>query len=102
MAEFKTAMLTNEGKKLLADTLAGKAKLKFYCIGIGGGSYDGTEDLNAMTELKFQKQKVFLNSISKENNNCVKIKALISNENLTEGYYMTEMGLYAIDRKSVV
>ena len=43
MAEFKTAMLTNEGKKLLADTLAGKAKLKFYCIGIGGGSYRSEE-----------------------------------------------------------
>lgn len=97
MAEFKTAMITDAGKKLLADTLAGKARMKFYCIGIGDGSYNGTEDLSAMTKLKSQKQKVFLSSVSKESNNCVKIKALISNESLTEGYYMTEMGLYAMD-----
>ena len=52
MAEFKTAMITNIGKKLLTDTLAGKARMRFYCIGIGDGSYDGTEDLSVMTELK--------------------------------------------------
>jgi len=97
MAKFNSAMITNAGKKLLADSLAGKSRLKFYCIAIGNGNYDGTEDLIVMTDLKSKKQEVFLNSISKEKDNCVRIKALISNEKLTEGYYMTEMGLFAID-----
>ena len=82
MAKFNSAMITNAGKKLLADSLAGKSRLRFYCIAIGNGKYDGTEDLTSMTALKSKKQEVFLNSVSKESDNCVKIKVLISNEKL--------------------
>lgn len=101
MADFNNAIMTTEGAALLARTTAGTAKLKFTKLVTGSGTYTDSEktrgSLQARTSLKAQKQEFPFSTITMAPDTCVKLVALVSNAELSVGYYVNEVGIYAVD-----
>ena len=101
MAEFNSAIMTNAGVALLAASMAGDSKIKFTKLVTGSGEYEEDEkergNLQGLTSLKEQKQEFAFSSITMPTDTCVKLIAIVSNEELTSGYYVNEVGIYAMD-----
>lgn len=101
MADFNNAVMTNGGAALLAATTAGTAKIKFTKLVTGSGTYSDSEktraSLQARSTLKAQKQEIPFSTITMATSTCVKLVALVSNAELTAGYYVNEIGIYAVD-----
>lgn len=101
MADFNNAVMTNGGAALLAASTAGTAKIKFTKLVTGSGTYSDSEktraSLQARSTLKSQKQEIPFSTITMTTATCVKIVALVSNAELTAGYYVNEIGIYAVD-----
>lgn len=96
MARFKKAVITEKGLSLVTKVQTGSTTLKFTKIETGSGSY-GDEDVSTQTGLREKKQEFSLSSISVVDNDTVKIRTVISNAGLAEGYYIREIGLFAQD-----
>lgn len=98
MAEFYSAVTTDAGIALSADLLTGE-QLIFTKLVTGSGSYEEEEmtrpRLQKVTQIKEQRQEFEFSKISKKTDSCILLKTLISNVELTEGYRMTEIGVYA-------
>lgn len=98
MAEFYASVTTDAGIALAADLLVGE-QIMFTKLVTGSGVYEGEDlqrtSLRKATGLRDQKQEFSFSSITKETDYCVLLKALLSNAELTEGYRMTEVGVYA-------
>ena len=95
MAIFNNAVLTDTGALMLAQSQLGNT-LYFTRVGTGSGVYEdkSVEALKPVTALKSPKQSFPLNSRSIEGTE-VTIKAVISNEDLRESYYLNELALFA-------
>ena len=93
MAKYKSVVITNAGLELVAAAHSGGGTIQFTGIKTGNGVYDGTEVLEDMTSLKSVKQTFGITGITREAA-VVKIRSALSNEGVTEGYYMTEIGVY--------
>lgn len=50
-----------------------------------------------MATLKAQKQEIPFSKIEMATDTCVKLTALVSNAELSAGYYVNEIGIYAVD-----
>ena len=98
MAEFYASVTTDAGIALAADLLVGE-KIIFTKLVTGSGIYEADEitrtSLQKVTELKTPQQEFGFSSITKETDSCVLLKSLLTNVELTEGYRMTEIGIYA-------
>lgn len=98
MAEFYAAVTTDAGLALSADLLTGEQMI-FTKLVTGCGIYSEDEmkrtNLQKVSQIKEPKQKFEFSSVSKETDSCILLKTLISNKNLTQGYRMTEIGVYA-------
>ena len=98
MAEFYAAVTTDAGMTLSADLLIGE-QMVFTKLVTGSGIYDEHEmtrtSLQKVTQIKEPRQEYEFSNIEKVTDNCILLKTLISNVNLTEGYRMTEIGVYA-------
>ena len=101
MADFNNAIMTNDGVALLAASTAGTVRLKFTKLVTGSGIYTDQEktreSLQIRTSLKMQKQEFPFSSITMDSETCIKLVALVSNATLDEGYYVNEVGIYAVD-----
>ena len=99
MAQFYAAVMTNAGAALLAAAIAGTAKIEFTTLVAGDGEYTESERtvaaLQARTALKSQKQSVAFSSVVVESDTSVHLTAALDNSELTTGYYVREVGLYA-------
>lgn len=98
MAEFYEAVTTEAGLALAADLLTGE-QIVFTKLVTGSGSYDVQDmtrpSLQRAWQIKEPRQIFDFSRIEKVTDNCILLKSLISNINLTEGYRMTEIGVYA-------
>lgn len=101
MANFNAAALTKKGISLLAKTQAGQTGIEFTKAVSGSGSYAADEPLTDKEALKDQKQEFPIDKLSVLNDTTVSIRFSITNQqesgNLTEGYYVKEVGLFAAD-----
>lgn len=97
MATFKSALLTSKGIALLAKASTGKATIEFTRAATGDGSYVDSENTTQRNELKSPKQSFPITNIKIINNSTVYLKFVISNIELTHGYYIKEVGIYAKD-----
>ena len=93
MAKYQRIVTTKDGLELLAKAVAG-GTVTFTSIKTGSGTYTGTEDLSTVTDLKSVRQTFGVSSITRTGTQ-VKLRSVLNNDNLTEGYSMTEIGLYA-------
>lgn len=99
MATYSNFFLTNSGKSLLGDLIGGNGEIEFRYLAVGSGIY-GDEDKEANTlkesyALKSEKKRVPFSYIEKEKDGFVNLKASIDNAELSEGYLLTEVGVYA-------
>ncbi len=99
MAKFNDAYLTDAGADLIAKVIADGDKIEFLEMVFGEGVYTEEEkrkeNLRKRTELKTKRQGVPFSSVSATKENAVKLKAIVSNEDITDGYRMTEIGIIA-------
>lgn len=98
MAEFYEAVTTDAGLALSADLLTGE-QMVFTKLVTGSGGYDEREltrsKLQKAWQIKEPRQQFEFSRVEKVTDNCILLKTLISNTQLTEGYRMTEIGVYA-------
>ncbi len=98
MASFNAAVTTDQGITLVADLLVGQ-QIVFTKLVTGSGAYTDEDiertKLQKTTALRDQRQEFEISSITKTTDTCVLLKTLISNKELTRGYRMTEIGVYA-------
>ena len=97
MSLYKSSKITNAGQDLLVQALSGDAKIQFTRIGFGAGEYESDSMITAQTELKDERQTVSVSALTTKGINTVVCTALISNEELTKGYRINEIGLFAKD-----
>ena len=95
MAKYRDVVITNAGLELVASTHSG-GTIEFTSIKTGNRVYNGTEVLEDMTELKSVQQTFAITGITRDET-VVRVRSVLSNEGLTESYYITEIGLYALD-----
>ncbi len=95
MAEFTGLTLTNNGYALQTKAQAG-TKLQFTRVALGDGVLPSGTQLNTLTALINEKQSSAISNLS-VGNKSVQIKANFSNKNLTENYYLRELGIFAND-----
>lgn len=95
MGAFKSAVITTKGQALLAKAILNTADLEFTKIAISETQLTG--DIASKTGIGTIKQTVKVASVQRANNNSVKVSASITNEELTSGYYIRNIGLYAKD-----
>lgn len=95
MGAFKSAVITKKGQALLAKVVAGTAKFNFTSIKTSEGVLSG--DLASKTGIGTVKQTADVASVIRQNDSNVKVSASFSNANLTTGYYVRNIGLYATD-----
>lgn len=94
---FNKAVITAKGLALNAKIVAGQTNAVFTAIRLGNGVYDGTENLNVVTTLKSIKQTFGISSIMRTESNAVRLRSVIDNLGIEEGYYISEVGIYAQD-----
>ena len=98
MAAYSNFTLTSDGMEFFLDLLQGGGEMEFRCLAAGSGIYTdeekGTEYIRRMEALKEERQRLPFISVRKEPGG-VGLKADMSNQGLTEGYYITEIGIYA-------
>lgn len=95
MGAFKSAVITKKGQALLAKVIAGTAKFNFTSIKTSENILTG--DIASMTGIGTIKQTANVASVIRQNDSNVKVSASFSNTALKTGYYVRNLGLYAID-----
>lgn len=96
MAEFSKLIITNYGQELLAKMIAGTGNIDFTKISSSSTVYTESQ-LAALTALSNIKQTSLVSKVTRTNNVAIKVESAFSNADLTTGYYMRTLGLYAID-----
>lgn len=95
MAEFNAFTLTKAGISLITKALAGACSIKFTKVQSGDGTW--STDLSEATALKSQKQEFGFSKIKTVNDSTVSILAVLNNSDLSEGYYVREIGIYGAE-----
>jgi hypothetical protein len=95
MAKFTNLTMTENGLTLQIKAQSG-TQLKFTKVAIGDGTLDEGESLNGLIQLKKERMSTAIGNLSIENGSTV-IKANFSNKDLTESFYLRELGIFAND-----
>ena len=94
MAEFTKLIITNKGKELLSEVTTSTNKIEFTRVSTSDRTY--TEDeIAGLTDLVGIKQTNHISSIAVQAGGKVKIEAAFENRELTEGYFIKAIGIYA-------
>lgn len=96
MAEFSKLVITNKGQALLAKMIAGKGSVEFTKVSASSTAYTDAQ-LEGLTSLSNVKQTSLISKITRTNGVAIKVEAAFTNTELTAGYYMKALGLYAVD-----
>lgn len=95
MSTFGGIYFTNKGRSLQAKALTG-ADLNFTRIAVGDGSLSGqaVEDLSALIH---EVKTLEINKLRTGQSGKVTIGGILSNQDITSGFYWRELGLFAQD-----
>ena len=96
MAEFSKLIITDAGRALLAKMISGSGNIEFTNVSASCTEYTDAE-LGGLTSLSDVKQTSRISKVTRTNEVAVKVEAAFTNKELTEGYYMKALGLYAVD-----
>lgn len=97
MAEYSKLVITNNGQALMAKMIAGSGNIEFTKVCASSTQYTESQ-LQALTSLSSIKQTVLVSKVTRTNEVAIKVDAAFSNTELSEGYYMRTLGLYAVDQ----
>lgn len=96
MAEFSKLVITNKGQALLAKMIAGSGNIEFTKVSASSTAYTDAQ-LEGLTSLSNVKQTSLISKVTRTNEVAIKVEAAFTNTELTAGYYMKALGLYATD-----
>lgn len=97
MASFNPTIITSKGQALMAKIVAGTATPNFTKISVSDYQYAAGTNYEALTAMASIKQTALVASVSKINAASVKVSGALDNSALVTGYYLRNIGLYAID-----
>lgn len=95
MGMFNTAIVTNKGQELLTKSIAGLCTLEFTKIALSENVL--SEPLADLTDIGQIKQSEPIASKDIRHNVSVTFGATFTNKNLKSGYYVRNIGLFALD-----
>lgn len=95
MAEFSKLITTNSGLALLSKLLAGDAIIEFTKIALSSRDYTDIS-IEELTSLDY-KQIAPVSNVTRLNSTSIKIEGAFTNTEITDGYYIRAVGLYALD-----
>lgn len=93
---MQNLVITSKGQELMSRLIAGTTTATFTKIAGSDHDYSGVS-LEALTELEDVKQNVLVSKVTRTGLTLVEVLAALDNHNLTEGYYVKALGLYAKD-----
>lgn len=93
MANYTGLVLTKKGRNLQAKAQSG-VTLNFTKVSIGDGQH--TQNLEDIESLLNPLQNLAITDIQVEYEKCI-IRTNVTNEGLTQGFYIKELGLFAND-----
>ncbi len=100
MSQFSKLVITQAGQELVSGVLSGEVgSVRFTRISISAAEYDLSE-AEKLTELSDVRQTSLISRTERSNESVVTVEASLTNEQLSEGYYMRAIGLYAADPNS--
>lgn len=94
MANWKGAILTTKGKALAAKVEAGSCKLAFTKLKVGDGQ---PSSLEGLTDLVSPQQIITISSCTASDTGVCDVEGVLTNSDVTTGYYLRELGLFATD-----
>ena len=97
MANWSGLILTAAGKQLEAEMRAGQRLINFTKMKIGSGVPTG--DVEHMTDLVNPKKEILLSGKRVVSNTMLQLTAILTNTDVTEGFTVNELGVYANDSK---
>ncbi len=89
-------IITNRGQELIAKMIAGTSTASFTKIQTSSYDYS-TEMLKELTFLSDVKQETLISSVTRIDGTMVEVIGAINNSELSEGYYVKALGLFAKD-----
>jgi len=97
MGQYKKAILTTVGEKLVAQALSGEIQLTITKAKTSNYVYPSDIDYKSLTDLQGVKQIVSDPVTTVQNDTMIQTRALFSNEEITSTYYIQNIGLYTMD-----
>jgi len=97
MASFNNTIITSKGHALMAKIVAGTATPSFTKIRTSDHQYPGGTDFEALTSLSGIRQTVDVANVTKVSPAKIKVSGVFTNASLGTGYYVRNIGLYAVD-----
>ena len=94
MANWQGAILTAKGRALAAKVEAGQCKLALTKFKVGAGA---PASLEGLTDLVSPKQIVSLSSCTPSDTGVCDVEGVLTNSDVSAGYYIRELGLFATD-----
>lgn len=95
MGVFNPSILTQKGKNLIAKSVAGACNITFTKIAVSDTPLTG--DISQRVDIGVIKQSEKVSSVTMQGDSRAKISTSFSNTNLTAGYFIRNIGLYAMD-----
>lgn len=92
---FKQGVVTVYGEELEAKVRLGLTTIVFTKLALGNGEYAG--DLRELKTLVSEKQRFAISSIIVSDESTVRLRTVIDNNGISAGYYLREIGVFAID-----
>lgn len=89
-------IITNQGQELIAKMIAGTSTASFTKIQTSDYDYS-TETLKNLTFLYDVKQEALISSVTRTDTTMVEVIGAVNNSELTAGYYVKALGLFAKD-----
>lgn len=96
MAEFSKLIITEQGKNLVMKAIENEIAIRFTKIVTSSHMYS-LDELKTIVSLEDVRQENVISEIDKENTNTIKIKAILPNTGLEEGYFLKAVGICASD-----
>ncbi|UED76108.1 phage tail protein [Brevibacillus sp. DP1.3A] len=96
MAQYTGMILTKKGRDLQAKAEAG-ATLTFTKAKIGDGQLGQGQSLENLNDLINPLKTLAINSVEAESGGLCRIRTNITNQGITQGFYVREIGLFAQD-----
>ena len=94
MAEFTKLIITDKGKELLANVATSTNKIEFTRVSTSDRAYR-EDEIASLTDLAGIKQTNHISSVAAQAGGKIKIEAAFENRELTEGYFIKVIGIYA-------
>ncbi len=95
MSQFSKLVVTQAGQELISGMLSGNVgSLRFTKISISAAEYDlsGLEKLTALSDVR---QTSLISHTERSGESDITVEAALTNEQLSEGYYIRAIGLFA-------